>query len=284
MKQLALVIFFISIFLWSKAGNVDTIGVFSSAMQKKIKCVVITPSDYRKQSKHYPVLYLLHGYAGNYARWLLVAPQLKNKVDELQLIIVCPDGGYGSWYVNSPADSSVRYETFTAIELVNHIDSTYKTIPNRAHRAIAGLSMGGHGAIYLSVRHKETFGAAGSMSGLVDLNFFPKGMNFKTLFGDSTVAVANLQKNSVINIVDDLKNKELKLTIDCGTYDFLVIPNRNLHQKLLKLHIDHDYAERPGLHSAAYWRNSIDYQLLFFKKFFDSAAVSAKQEKEETEK
>ncbi|MEP6746684.1 MAG: alpha/beta hydrolase-fold protein [Bacteroidota bacterium] len=271
MKHITFAISFLFYFITAKAGNADTISVYSSSMHKNIKCLVITPADYKKPGKRYPVLYLLHGYAGNYSRWLTVAPQLKNKVDELQLIIVCPDGGYGSWYVDSPADSAVRYETFTARELINHIDSSYKTIPDRAHRAISGLSMGGHGGLYLAIRHKEVFGAAGSMSGLVDLSFFPKGMNFKSLFGDSTVGASNLQKNSVINLVNDLKNRELKITIDCGIYDFLVIPNRSLHQKLLKLHIDHDYAERPGIHNAAYWKNSIDYQLLFFRKFFDEA-------------
>jgi S-formylglutathione hydrolase FrmB len=271
MKQRAFIAFCFFLYTTAYAGNADTISVYSRSMHKGIKCVVITPADYKKSTKAYPVLYLLHGYAGNYARWLTVAPQLKNKADELQLIIVCPDGGYGSWYTDSPADTTVRYETFTAFEMVNYIDSHYKTIANRAHRAISGLSMGGHGALYLAIRHKNIFGAAGSMSGLVDLSFFPKGMNFKTLFGDSTVAAANLKKNSVITMVDSLKNKELRLTIDCGIYDFLIIPNRNLHQKLLKLRIEHDYTERPGLHSAGYWRNSIDYQLLFFRKFFDEA-------------
>jgi S-formylglutathione hydrolase FrmB len=271
MKKAAFIIIYFFCFIAAQAGNADTISVYSNSMHKNIKCVVITPADYKKSVKTYPVLYLLHGYAGNYSKWLTVAPQLKNKVDELQLIIVCPDGGYGSWYIDSPADSAVRYETFTARELVNHIDSSYKTTADRAHRAISGLSMGGHGGLYLAMRHKDIFGAAGSMSGLVDLSFFPKGMNFKNLFGDSAAAAANLQKNSVITLANDLKNRELKITIDCGIYDFLVIPNRNLHQKLLKLRIDHDYAERPGIHNAAYWKNSIDYQLLFFKKFFDEA-------------
>ena len=271
MKQIVFIILYVSCFFMARAGNADTIAVYSNAMHKNIKCVVITPADYKKSNKNYPVLYLLHGYAGNYSRWLTVAPQLKNRADEMQLIIVCPDGGYGSWYIDSPADSTIRYETFTAHELINHIDSTYKTIADRSHRAITGLSMGGHGSLYLAIRHKDLFGAAGSTSGLVDLSFFPKGMNFKTLFGDTAVFTGNLQKNSVINLLNDLKNRELKLTFDCGTYDFLVIPNRNLHQKMLKLGIEHDYAERPGIHNAVYWRNSIDYQLLFFKKFFDEA-------------
>jgi len=271
MRRLAFIVFYSFTCCAVKAGNVDTISVYSKAMQKAVKCVVITPASYKKSSQLFPVLYLLHGYAGNYARWLMVAPQIKNKADEMQMIIVCPDGGYGSWYIDSPADSSIRYETFTGTELVNYIDSSYKTFKDRMHRAITGLSMGGHGGLFLAIRHKEVFGAAGSISGLVDLGFFPKGMNFKSLFGDSTVFAGNLQKSSVINMVEGLKNRELKLTIDCGIYDFLIIPNRNLHQKLVKLGIEHDYAERPGIHNAVYWRNSIDYQLLFFRKFFDEA-------------
>ena len=271
MRKVLLLVFTCCVLKSAMAGNADTVSVFSNSMQKNIKCVIITPSGYKKSGRQYPVVYLLHGYAGNYARWLTVAPQLKNKADELQFIIVCPDGGYGSWYVDSPADSSVRYETFTATELVQYTDSHYKTLADRAHRAITGLSMGGHGSLYLAIRHKDIFGAAGSMSGLVDLSFFPKGMNFKSLFGDSTVYAANLQKNSVINVIDNLKNRELKLTIDCGIYDFLIVPNRSLHQQLLKKRIEHDYAERPGIHNAVYWRNSIDYHLVFFKKFFDES-------------
>ena len=273
MKQPGIMFFCLLLACSAIAGNVDTVKVFSASMKKDIKCVVITPADYRKTKKNYPVLYLLHGYAGNYSRWLTVAPQLKNKADELQLIIVCPDGGYGSWYIDSPVDSTIKYETFTARELVAYTDSSYRTLPDRNHRAITGLSMGGHGGLFLAIRHKETYGAAGSISGLVDLSFFPRGMNFKTLFGDSTVAQENLQQHSVMTVVNDLKNKELKLIIDCGIYDFLILPNRNLHQKLMKLHIEHDYAERPGMHNAAYWKNSIDYQLLFFRKFFDEAGT-----------
>lgn len=283
LKQLALGISLLSICMAGHAGSVDTITVFSNAMQKTIKCVVISPSNYKKSSKKYPVLYLLHGYGGNYARWINVAPQLKDQVDALQLLIVCPDAGYGSWYVDSPADSAVKYETFTATELVNYIDSNYHTLTDRGHRAITGLSMGGHGALFLAARHKNQYGAAGSMSGLVDLSFFPKGMNFQHLFGDSTVNAANLKKYSATTALESLKNRELALTIDCGIYDFLIIPNRALHQKLLKLRIEHDYTERPGMHNAQYWRNSIDYHLVFFKKFFDKTPVAAEKGKDEAE-
>ena len=90
------------------------------------------------------------------------------------MIIVCPDGGFGSWYWDSPVDAGSQYETYVSNELVTWIDSKYKTIKTRKGRAITGLSMGGQGALYLAFRHQDIFGAAGSMSGGVDIRPFPE--------------------------------------------------------------------------------------------------------------
>jgi S-formylglutathione hydrolase FrmB len=276
MKSVFLCLLFLFPAIILRAGNTDTILVFSPSMHKNIKCVLITPNNYETSRKKYPVVYLLHGYGGNYSRWPNVAPQLKDKADELQCLFVCPDGGYGSWYFDSPLDSNIRYETFISRELLNHIDSMYKTIPDRNHRAITGLSMGGHGGLYLGIRHKELFGAAGSMSGVVDIRVFPKKWDLKNLLGDSACCNNNWEQGSVMNLVNGLKNHELKLIFDCGLFDILIFSNRNLHQKLMNLHIDHDYIERPGTHNGSYWRNSVDYQLLFFKKFFEESATPQK--------
>ena len=100
------------------AGTVDTIEVYSNIMHKNIRCCVITPANIKTAQKKYPVIYLLHGYSGNYAQWITRAPQIQQQADELQVIMVCPDGGYGSWYIDSPVDSSIRYETFVGKELV----------------------------------------------------------------------------------------------------------------------------------------------------------------------
>lgn len=259
----------ILIFLAAHAGRADTINVYSRSMQKNIKCVVITPDSYKKRhGKRFPVIYLLHGYSGNYAQWPERAPQLKDKSDELQAIFVCPDGGFNSWYLDSPVDPAIRYETFTANELVRFMDKQYRTLADRKHRAITGLSMGGHGGLYLAIRHKDVFGAAGSTSGGVDFRPFPKNWDLVKILGDTLCCMQNWDDNVVINQLDSLKNKELALIIDCGVKDFFITVNRNLHQKLLSMKIDHDYIERPGGHTSEYWQNSIDYQLLFFKKFF----------------
>lgn len=251
------------------AGNVDTIAVYSNSMKKEIKTVVITPNNYKKSKNRFPVVYLLHGYSSNYAQWIKASPQLKTKADELQMIFVCPDGGYGSWYINSPVDSAFKYETFIAKELVNFTDTHYKTIADKKHRAITGLSMGGHGALYVSIRNKEVFGLAGSVCGGVDIRPFPKNWDLVKRLGDTVCCKQNWENYTVMNVVNNLKNGELKLIIDCGLGDFFLDVNRALHMKLQQMKIDHDYIERPGIHNTEYWGSAIDYQLLFFKKGFD---------------
>jgi S-formylglutathione hydrolase FrmB len=269
MKQFNTLLFFLFLSLHLIAGKVDTVTVFSNSMQKEIKCVVITPKNYKKSKDRFPVVYLLHGYSGNYAGWLKDAPQLAQKADELKMMIVCADGGYYSWYFDSPIDPKIKYETFVSKELVSYIDSNYKTIADKNKRAITGLSMGGHGALYLAVRNKEVFGLAGSMCGGVDIRPFPDKWQIKQVLGDITTNKENWDNYAVINQVSNLKNGELKLLIDCGLGDFFLEVNRNLHQKLMQLKIDHDYTERPGVHNGAYWGSAVDYQLLFFKKGFE---------------
>ncbi|HEY6901113.1 MAG TPA: alpha/beta hydrolase family protein [Puia sp.] len=269
---------FLLLTLQSFAARVDTILVHSTSMNKEVKCLIIQPTVAAgsNTTPRYPALYLLHGWAGNHAQWIKTAPQLQQEADQFGSLIICPDGGYDSWYFDSPLDSTVRYETFMTKELLPYIDSHYPTIPDRAHRAITGLSMGGHGALFLSIRHKELFGAAGATSGGVDLRPFPESWNIKKDLGTITEHPENWEKYSDITVADQLRNGELKIIFDCGTSDVFSAVNRQFHQKLLDKKIDHDYIERPGGHNGAYWKNSIDYQVLFFSKFFNASPGPSK--------
>ncbi|WPV66003.1 alpha/beta hydrolase family protein [Chitinophaga sp. LS1] len=249
------------------AAKVDTITTYSSSMQKEIKAVVITPADYNS-SRHFPVLYLLHGYSGNFGDWIKKDPELAVLTDLYHMIIVCPDGDFGSWYFDSEIKKDSKYETYVGTELVNWMDQHYSTIPNRSGRAITGLSMGGHGALFLAFRHPNTFGAAGSMSGGVDLRPFPLNWDLEKLLGKYSEYPERWEKNSVINMVHLLIPNLLDLTIDCGAEDFFHNCNEKLHEKLLERNIPHDYTVRPGGHTWEYWSNSIQYQALFFHNYF----------------
>ena len=252
----------------SHAASVDTILIYSNSMHKNVKCVVIKPAGYEDEKQRFPVLYLLHGWSGDYSNWVLKVPALLQEVDESGCMVVCPDGAYNSWYFDSPVDTNIRYETNVALEIPAYIDAHYRTIANRKARAITGLSMGGHGALYLAIRHENVFGAAGSMSGGVDFRPFPDNWDIKKVLGDYSTHAENWNKNVVVDLVDSLHNGDLKMIIDCGVGDFFLQVNRNLHQKLLAAKIDHDYIERPGEHNWDYWSNSIKYQLLFFHDYF----------------
>ncbi len=272
------IIFFATLFLCIspflvEAGTADTVLIRSAAMNKDIKCVVIKPDDYGKSNIRYPVVYLLHGYSGNYAQWITIAPQLKKVVDDMHLLIVCPDGGYSSWYFDSPIDSSIRYETFITKEVIAYMDAGYRTLPEKKGRAIAGLSMGGHGALYLSSLHPDLYGAAGSMSGGVDIRPFPDKWEIGKVLGDITKFALYWDDHSAISTMEKLKNNELRIIIDCGVDDFFMEVNRNLHRKLLQRRIDHDFIERPGEHNSAYWNNAVDYQMIFFSKYFDEMRI-----------
>lgn len=250
-----------------KAAEVDTVETYSHAMQKTIKAVVITPDHYADIDS-IPVVYLLHGYSGNYADWVDRVPEIKQLVDQYQLMVVCPDGGYGSWYWDSPVDTSFRYETYVARELVNWVDQQYKTIPNRTGRAITGLSMGGHGALYLALRHQDTFGAAGSTAGGVDIRPFPLNWDMAKRLGSYADNPHYWEEHTVINMLHLLPPTSLALIIDCGTEDFFYGVNEKLHQKLAERNLPHTYITRPGAHNWDYWAVSIPYQLLYFSKWF----------------
>lgn len=90
----------------------------------------------------------------------------------------------------------------------------------------------------------------------------------KKALGEYATNAPLWDSNVVVNLIDKLENKKLAIIVDCGVDDFFITVNRNLHKKLVDLKIDHDYIERPGEHNKAYWENSVDYQLLFFKKYF----------------
>lgn len=248
------------------AARVDTVKIYSQAMKQYLKCVVVAPAAYDGH-KSFPVVYLLHGYSGSYNNWIKRVPDITNYADEYQLIIVCPEGGYSSWYFDSPVDDSLRYETFVAREVPAFIDSRYKTIASREGRAITGLSMGGHGGLFLAWKHAGFFGAAGSMSGALDLKPFKAKYQMTDILGD-TLNNKLYTNWSVVNMYKAKPVMPLSLIIDCGTSDPFISSNRQLHTELMNLNLEHDYIERDGGHDWSYWRNALPYQLLFFHRYF----------------
>ncbi len=250
-----------------QAARIDSLYVNSPKMERDIPVVVVVPEQAVSGQKC-PVLYLLHGHTGNEKSWLALKPELPQMADEAGILVVCPDGE-NSWYWDSPTRPDSQFETFVASELIDFIDTHYPTIADRKGRAVAGLSMGGHGAMYLSTRHKSVFGVAGSMSGGLDIRPFPNNWNMKDQLEEETANQDRWNKHAAITQLDSIQNGDLALIIDCGRDDFFLEVNKNFHEALDQRKINHDFIIRPGSHNGEYWNNSIDYQWLFFKKFFN---------------
>src|SRR5574344_2066383 len=137
----------------AQAAKVEKVTVNSAAMKKNIDNMVVVPDGVNAETK-LPTVFLLHGAGGNASDWINNVPDIKKLSDLYQVLIVCPDGGVTSWYYDSPIDSSYKYETYVTKELLPYIDQKYPTYKSAAYRAITGLSMGGHGGTYLSLRHQ----------------------------------------------------------------------------------------------------------------------------------
>ncbi|MNX62810.1 Diacylglycerol acyltransferase/mycolyltransferase Ag85B precursor [compost metagenome] len=258
------------------AAKVDTLQVASAAMGKTYKAAVVLPNSYAKSKTAFPVMYLLHGAYGHFSDWLKNTPNKKlihNLADQYNMIVVMPEGEIFSFYIDSPVNKESQFETFITQEVIQKVDKTYKTIANKNGRVITGLSMGGHGALYLSARHPDLFCAAGSMSGAVDMSTMLNRDSsaqivklMQPVFGDKSGNTELYEQNSVLRMADKIKMNKLPLIIDCGVDDFLIEPNRELHRRLVYNKVDHDYTERPGAHTWDYWENSLPYHVLFFNK------------------
>jgi len=278
MKNLRIIFVFILLVtaLSGHAAKVDTLDIHSTAMDKTYKAAVVLPDSYAKSKKNYPVMYLLHGAYGHFRDWLKSTPDknaVKNLADQYNIIIVMPEGETFSFYLDSPSSKNSQFETFITKEVIGKIDGTYRTIADKKGRVITGLSMGGHGSLYLSARHPELFSAAGSMSGALDLSSIRNAESaervnkmFEPVFGATPATDEFLYANAVLNMVDKLKSNKLDLILDIGVDDFLIEANRELHRRLVYAKVPHDYTERPGAHTWEYWQNALPYQVLFFSK------------------
>jgi S-formylglutathione hydrolase FrmB len=135
---------------------------FSQALGKMTGAMVLAPEQ---EDLHgpFPVLYLLHGLSDDYTAWTRKST-IERQVQGLPLIVVMPDGGRGFY---TDARQGFAYDTAIAQELVGLIDRTFNTDARRAARAIAGLSMGGYGALRLALTHPDRFCSAVRHSGVL---------------------------------------------------------------------------------------------------------------------
>ena len=144
--------------------------------------------------------------------------------------------------------------------------------------------MGGPGAIFISARHPDLYAAAGSMSGVMNINTATwkvpadfasaRRENLARLLGPPKEGDTPYPGYTMVTLADRLKANNLPIILDIGVDDFLIEGNRDLHRQLVANQTAHDYIERPGGHTWEYWQNALPYQVLFFNNILKANQAS----------
>jgi putative tributyrin esterase len=246
-----------------RAADVRTEKLASTLMAREMPYRIVLPvgySDPQNSTKRFPVVYLLHGLTGHYNNWTD-----KTKIAEISasqnLIIVTPEGDDG-WYSDSATKPNDKYESYLVKELIPEIDKKFRTIADREHRSIAGLSMGGYGAIKFGLKYPDTFSLAGSFSGAIGAASITEkeipgaiGRSIDAIFGLG--GSATRKANDPFDLIRSATAERIKsfpfLYVDCGTEDFLFPNNRDFVALLLEKNVPHEYRQLPGGHNWTYW-------------------------------
>ena len=223
---------------------------------------LILPRDYAASTQRYPVLYLLHGYTDHYPAWMSYT-NLVQYARGYREIIVMPEGDNG-FYTNSSSNPKLVWEDFLIQDLIPYVDSHYRTIASRQGRAIAGLSMGGYGAMKLGLKYPQMFAAVASLSGALAAARWRENPiedpEFKKLLDGVMGPRDNpeRERNDPFALIRKLPVADVpQLYIAIGSEDFLLEENREFVRLLSELKIPYQYREVPGKHEWPVWDQQI---------------------------
>jgi S-formylglutathione hydrolase FrmB len=234
----------------------------SNALEKSISADVILPEN---QSGPFYTLYLLHGLSDDHTIWQRKT-SIERYVEGLPLIVVMPDSGRGFY---TDAQAGMAWETSIIRDLVGYVDTMFHTIPERKGRCLAGLSMGGYGAMKFGLKYPGMFSSTASHSGALSWGHYPLtddekySQEFKMVIGEHPEGGPNDLYSLAAACPPETRPA---IRIDCGKEDFLIERNREFHEYLLKIGIQHEYAEFPGEHTWEYWDAHIQETIAFHRK------------------
>ncbi|MBN1984754.1 MAG: esterase family protein [Prolixibacteraceae bacterium] len=285
MKKILLSLAIVFPFILSQAQTgkvIESLQFTSELVSYPVEYSVYLPPGYETSERSYPVLYLLHGYSDDETGWIqfgeanAIADRGIKNGDFPPCIIVMPDGKV-TWYSNS-YNGSDPWEDMFVKEFIPFIEKQYRIRPKKEFRAIAGLSMGGYGALTLSMRHPDLFASCAAMSsGTFTDDEILNGEMYDRYFGkiygpkpgnETSDAWKAYNPLHLLDTVDKEKLKSIRFYIDCGDDDFLYKGNSALHVKMRNLEIPHEYRVRNGGHEWSYWRTGLFDGLVFISKTF----------------
>jgi putative tributyrin esterase len=254
----------------------------SSLMERELPFRALLPENYEASGAFYPVLYLLHGLFGSCDNWVELTG-LTEYLRTREFIVVLPEGE-NAWYTDSVTVEKNKFESFFINELIPAVETRYRIDGSRAARAVAGLSMGGFGALKFALKRPDLFVFAGSMSGAFDApqrGAANPGFDWETLrdsvleaFGGEHSA-ARID-NDLFRLIGALPAEKIsnipQLYFDCGRADGFLKVNRKLAETLKEKKIAFEYKEIPGGHDWEYWDRQIRVMLEKVDKIFRRTA------------
>jgi enterochelin esterase-like enzyme len=232
---------------------------------------VMLPKSYTKEpDRRYPVVYMLHGAGENDWEWANIAvPMISEAITMItndgtaaECIVVFPNANEAGHmgYFNQP---DWKYEDYFFQELMPLVDKRYRTIPDKGHRAIGGLSMGGGGSFNYGMRHPELFSSVYAISAAVSPAAFssaeanpgvlPATMNGGTYTGEQVEAA-----------------KSVYFVLDCGDDDFLFDANVATYQQMRKNGMTVQFRCFDGAHASYYWYDALRRALAYMSRHFST--------------
>jgi putative tributyrin esterase len=253
----------------SRFNKVETVKFESKLLNATVPYNVVLPDGYdnsKEKGVGYPVLYLLHGLTGHYSDWIQKT-HIAEYSTQYRIIIVTPEGN-DSWYTDSAMVSTDKYETYFMQELIPDVQRRFRTNPSREGRAIAGLSMGGYGALKFGIKYRDKFVFAGSLSGALDAASWTEADPHQSTARSRSVAAVFGPADSGTRQANDLQKLYRSVTdaeiptlpfiyLDCGTEDNLLQGNRAFEQLLWERKIPHEFRLLPGGHSWTHWDRQV---------------------------
>lgn len=246
---------------------VEHLYFHSEILQYDKNFTVYLPNSYETDSlRRYPVVYMLHGANENDWEWANIATSMiheaitKSTADGMacEVIMVCPNATEGTMgYFNR---EGWNYEDYFFEELIPFIESHYRVIADKGHRAIGGLSMGGGGSFYYGLTHPEMFSSVYAISGAVPSSLNAReqeNSRFSRQFNIDDLSEAQVEEIKTVNFV-----------LDCGDDDFLFDANVACYQSMKEAGLTCEFRSRNGRHASYYWYDSLGYALLWFTRHF----------------
>jgi len=264
-------------------GTVVTDSIYSKTLDAVVKYNVYLPDDFDRCNKLYPVAYLLHGLSDDYTAWdergrvALAADDVMSSGESEEMVIIMPNAGSDDIHNVQCGYFNVEgwnYEDFFFREFIPEVESRYRVIGDKWHRAIMGLSMGGGGSVVYCQHHPEMFSSCYAMSAWLGLRPEDERVGKDAVRDKLYLTCQSVQEHSAIKFLETADEQTIRdlqtvrWTFDCGDDDGLVDINYRMYCKMTEVGVKSEFRVRNGGHNWEYWHQALRLALPFATRSF----------------